>query len=62
MMVYIRVPLQSGLKSNIQVIPQQAVLHHVPDDIHTAADLKRKQQLSGSLGSVGVHSLVSLKR
>lgn len=51
-MVDIRIPLQPGLESNVQVIPQQAMLHHVPDDIHTATDLKRKH--SSRLGGSGV--------
>lgn len=54
MMVYIRVPQQSGLESNIQIIPQQAVLHHVPDDIHPAMDLKWKHSSSqGALARFG---------
>ena len=54
-MVYIRVPLQSRLESNVQIIPQQAVLHHVPDDVHTATDLKWKHSSSqrGGAGHVG---------
>lgn len=41
MMVYVRIPLQPGLESYIQVIPEQTILHHVSDNINPAPNLKQ---------------------
>lgn len=41
MMVYIRISLEPGLESYIQVVPEQTILHHVSDDVNPAPNLKQ---------------------
>lgn len=41
MMVYVRIPLEPGLESYIQVVPEQTILHHVSDDVNPAPNLKQ---------------------
>ena len=40
-MVYVRTPLQPGLESYIQVVPEKTVLYHVSDDVNPAPNLKQ---------------------
>lgn len=54
MMVYVRIPLKPGLESYIQVIPEETILHHVPDDVNPAPNLKQIWKTSrGKPGSPG---------
>ena len=41
MMVYVRIPLEPGLESYIQVVPEQTILHLVSDDVNPAPNLKQ---------------------
>lgn len=61
MMVYVRIPLEPGLESYIQVVPEQTILHHVSDDVNPAPNLKQiTEQLAGApqpAQSIGVNPL-----
>lgn len=40
-MVYVRISLEARLESNVQVVPEQTVLHHIPDYVNPATNLKQ---------------------